>query len=624
MTATQGDIDLADVDEILTSGSGGVTLDAAAGDITVAADSANTEIKTTGTATLTGKAIGGANPLDIEDATALTISDLDGATKHIQIREQTASTIAGTTITVATATSGDIDINYDGADAVAIDNGHALTSIVLSDGGNFSYTSTDADALTLTISHTGIGDVTYDSLSTGILTVAASSLTNGNLEIHNDVGITVSGQLDTSTTNGNLILEALTGIINLDAVDDILTAGGGDVTVTATAGDITIDDATDNDEIVNTGTTGTVTLTGAAIGATNALDLNGATALVINDLDGATKHIKIDEQTASTIADTTITVATATSGTIDIDYVGDDVVDIDNGHVLASIVLSDGSFSYTATAGDINVSGAINAAISPTGGVSLIADSGKIYTTGGNDDTLNVAITGSSNQADDKGVGLPGDSNQKAAILIKSSDSLILGTDATLTANGTYNTTYDDRASINFLDSAATAKDPGSAFDLAIYLASTGGDVTVNSEVTMTAANGTMVIDAYDTVTFGDTFEDSTFGATNRLEASSRISEILNDAYILGKLPHADEFGAGKNPWAGFGGEYVLRGGRPEAWVLKWIDSAPLPLPQLAPLITFEPEREDDSEVEEIEKDGEPADLEGTYLSFTDILAQWR
>jgi len=99
-----------------------------------------------------------------------------------------------------------------------------------------------------------------------------------------------------------------------------------------------------------------------------------------------------------------------------------------------------------------------------------------------------------------------------------------------------------------------------------------------------------MVIDAYDTVTFGALFEDSLAGdgvtsdVGNWLEVASRRSEWLND--VIGpdpRLPYAQ--GGGPFP---DGYTYVLRGsgsdnpdigdGAP-AWVLEWEPGQAAPLP---------------------------------------------
>ncbi|HUW20040.1 MAG TPA: right-handed parallel beta-helix repeat-containing protein [Sedimentisphaerales bacterium] len=243
------------------------------------------------------------------------------------------------------------------------------------------------------------------------------------------------------------------------------------------------------------------------------------------------------------------------------------------------------------------------------GGVSLIADNGKIFTPGGDNDTLSAIIAGYSNQAEDIGVELPQDPDQKAAIVIISADTLKLGPDAELWADGIYDTTgeVDDRAAIKFLDVEGTViggvpRKAGDPFDAAIYLASTTGDVDVSSPVSILSSEsaqvpdgdtepigepmGAMVIDAYDTVTFDngvlfnaatplDTlFQNSLANGQvgDRLEVASRITEWLFQAVLGGTLPYAG--GGGPFPT---GYNYVLRGaglGNPaitdgRAWVLE-------------------------------------------------------
>jgi hypothetical protein len=190
----------------------------------------------------------------------------------------------------------------------------------------------------------------------------------------------------------------------------------------------------------------------------------------------------------------------------------------------------------------------------------------------------------------------------KAAIVIMSAADLKLGSDAELVANGVYDTTgtVDDRLGIKFLDSPADIPLPGAyprnqgvPFDLAIYVASTTGDVDVSAPVSIMSNGetpaGAMIVDAYDTVTFdgkvpGGLFETSLANGNvgDRLEVCSRITEWLDD--VGTRLPYP--FGGG--PFT-TGYNYVLRGAgleNPEitderAWVLKSknrpSEAAPLP-----------------------------------------------
>ena len=76
--------------------------------------------------------------------------------------------------------------------------------------------------------------------------------------------------------------------------------------------------------------------------------------------------------------------------------------------------------------------------------------------------------------------------------MVMSQDTLNLGTEAALTAYGQYDTTgaVDDRAGVGFLDVPDThiplgdiLRDEGDPFDVAIYVASTDGDVDVSGSV---------------------------------------------------------------------------------------------------------------------------------------------
>ncbi len=279
---------------------------------------------------------------------------------------------------------------------------------------------------------------------------------------------------------------------------------------------------------------------------------------------------------------------------------------------------SDGSL-YLHAVGDISLADYVKASTCEDcpgygGGVSIISDTGKIFTPGGDNDTLNVSIIGRSVDAalldeGEEGIGVdlphgPG----KAAIVIQSAADLKLGPEAELKASGMYDDTglVDDRSGVNFLDEPATiggvARDEGDPIDVAIYVASTEGDVDVSSPVSIKSAEplseklnnenergyvcepgGTMVIDAFDTVTFdagglGETpFQDSLEAGTvgDRLEVCSRITEWLFQA--SGRLPFAGNAAAMSNLWYGNPDSYVLRGaglGNPaitdgRAWVLE-------------------------------------------------------
>jgi hypothetical protein len=128
--------------------------------------------------------------------------------------------------------------------------------------------------------------------------------------------------------------------------------------------------------------------------------------------------------------------------------------------------------------------------------------------------------------------------------------------------------------------------------------------VTVNSQVSM-AANGTMVVDAYDTVDIGDNFTASepwSDGASNGLELVSRKTVTIDEAIIYNRLPYASEARGKRAPsWftdALMGVDtYMLRG---KEAVLAEVLASTGAVPIAAP-VGFKPE--DRREIEEPNKE---------------------
>ncbi|VAW79427.1 hypothetical protein MNBD_GAMMA15-1785, partial [hydrothermal vent metagenome] len=275
--------------------------------------------------------------------------------------------------------SGALTLNADDGinlnDSVTIDGDLALDG----DANNAVDTNDNIQFLAgITVSSSG-GSLTLDATTGGITGVGA-------LTLNASTGINLN---DAMTTNGTTSLTSTTGDIAL--TDNAISAGTNSVSVTATAGNITVA-ATGTADI---STTGTVTLTGGAIGATNTLDIAGATEIVVNDTGAG--NISIAEITASTIATTTLTVANATSGNLDIAYFGGDVVNINNGHVF-DVTTVDHAFNYTATAGDISQVGDLTM----PGNSSFTASVGAIdLTNAGNDfiGTVSLNNSGANNVA---------------------------------------------------------------------------------------------------------------------------------------------------------------------------------------------------------------------------------
>ena len=259
-----------------------------------------------------------------------------------------------------------------------------------------------------------------------------------------------------------------------------------------------------------------------------------------------------------------------------------------------------------------------------TGGVLVYSLEGSIFT-GSKEDGLNVNVTGSSDHWNGRGVFNPYyltyndegevefndyygnfDNIAKAAVVIVSAEDLTLGPKGSLNAFGTYYDDVDDRALTNSLDVDANIggydRDKGDPYDWAIYARSIDGNVHVDMPTQILSCDfvpfvnggtignlrvasvetldqpdgyweqthkGTMVVDAYDSISFGSNFvaslENGDVGSS--LEVVSRITEWLEDA--VGRLPFNLSLPAGYS--------YVMRGAGLEnsaitdgrAWVLE-------------------------------------------------------
>ncbi|HLB75095.1 MAG TPA: filamentous hemagglutinin N-terminal domain-containing protein, partial [Sedimentisphaerales bacterium] len=363
--------------------------------------------------------------------------------------------------------------------------------------------------------------------------------TSGDVDIFaSDNTIRIEGNIDTATFNaGDIILHN-----NTIAADGVLLDAGGDVVLakdkTMTGlGALTIeagnnislgkDLAGHNHSGGDVTTRGDMTLTaGDDIEAYGDLtSVNGSVSLYSSD---DTTHLG-----GNVTASTNVLLNNNTR----FEGAGNQRVNARTGTLTANGSLektTNGSL-YLHSSGDMSVADHL-AAVS--GGVSLVSDTGRIHSDGAG--TLNVPITGSSDGT--TGVDLPG-GGKAAIVVISKQQDLNLGGGATLTANGAYDpTVYDDRASINFKNAGANH---GVPIDVAIYLASfdqaTGTGASVNASSPVNVANGgAMVIDAFDTVTFGggSGLKDSLLNKTvDHLELCSRISTSLADASLNGRLP---------------------------------------------------------------------------------------
>ncbi len=232
--------------------------------------------------------------------------------------------------------------------------------------------------------------------------------------------------------------------------------------------------------------------------------------------------------------------------------------------------------------GDINVStkdfgaeapqlgnGARGVLKSSAGGVSV--NSGGTVKTDGTANLDNVDIEGFSDGV--AGVDLPYGPG-KAAVVLKGDTGMDVGAGTNITANGAYNNgPTDDRADVMF-------DMTGSPIDIAVYIAGydgagAGGDVDVAGTVNVTPGTGTVVFDAWNDVNIGAGFT-AALPATGpeRLEVSSRTTTTYEAAVSNNTLPFAAAYQATSSTFFGNPNNYILRGSRPLAYVLKPAEDA--------------------------------------------------
>jgi hypothetical protein len=393
-------------------------------------------------------------------------------------------------------------------------------------------------------------------------------------------GALIANNTITKTGLGDLTLAGETGVTlaGIVAVESPVASGtGGNLFI--------LDDFTACGDLL---ATGNITFGGSVVNAT---------------LDGAA-HQLIDAENGTLTA--TGSVSKVTEGDLTL-HGGSDGVAV---NLSGPVSTSSGNLWISADNSDIQVGGDLTAG---QGGVSVISNNGSIYTNDGSG-ALNIAVAGWSNDNIDgsgsTGVSLP--NGNRAAIVIVSGETLSLGSGATLSADGLYNAAIvDDRAATYFLDSGQYAGDP---IDVAIYVASTQGDVHVAAPQVSVAAGGTMVADAYDAVTFGSGFIASLpGGGIGWLEACSRITTSLTEATTQQSLPYADDPDAIE---AIIGGSYVLRGN-------SFIDALVLQEEEVAPPVR--PIIEEEAAMTAIPASvdlGEMGQIEGATLANLQWLAE--
>ena len=491
---------------------------------------------------------------------------------------------AGTTLTKIAANVTGVDVTF--------------AKAVTADGADQTF-----DAKTGTL----LASSTITKTSTGNLTLSGVTLVDleGAVDVQ-DGDLVITDKVDAEgdlTASGSVTLNELANlagdVTGVDVTfDKAVTADGSDQTFDAKTGTLLA-----SSTITKT-STGKLTLSGVTL-----VDLEGAVDVQKGDLEisdnvtvAAGKTLKAssnvilaDHKTLTGEGDLTLEATNGAIAVAKIDMLANnetltltqnDAINMANFSVTNDkntdlVANSTGSSvkseaadewkSTTATAvdnielsgtGDIIIGGDLT---STSGGVKIVSSAGGIYDKTSGTTLDNVAITGTSNGT--TGVDLPDGTTTggKAAIVIQSKSKLTLGANTTLTANGSYSTSTDDRSPYTRIDT------DGSKNDIAIYVESTENNIgAVDSTIAM-PSNATMVIAAKTIVNsdsidraFGGNFtsSDPWSVASNRLELVSNDSPSIEEAIRLKYLPHARITRGNIAPtwFHGASEGYVLRG----------------------------------------------------------------
>ncbi|MHC4643645.1 MAG: autotransporter outer membrane beta-barrel domain-containing protein, partial [Planctomycetota bacterium] len=612
LTADELDLDAADgigagaaIETVATTIDADTTGNGAHIDIDNASGSATelSSVSTTGTgANITFDQTGGGADFG-QTGGALTLTTATTTTGNIDIDATSGIQIGG-----SIAAGGAYDITASGGDVIFAANGKVTgssTSSIEATAGSIANTGSDEAT---TIETTGAGSnltltaANATTQSTKPMTIVSGGDLTLNAPLDNTSSTTTLRSVDNLAINKN-ITDA--GSISAHSGTD----GTGDVTFGA---GVTLDAPTIN---LRSGD-------GPGGGANAVVDIMTNTPTVVAD----TLSIRQDGQMGDSVTPWNPNVTNNAS--IDLISQSDE----------SSIYTTDADSWQSITAeardnieligswgGDIKIASA--GLLSHEGGVNVVSNGGSIYTPGAGG-ALNAPITGYSDESADIGVDLPyawyaewiaPGSSKKAAIVIQSSSQdLKLGPDATLTANGTYDPTqFDDRLSF-LADSTTSEALRGDEVDVAIYLGGYNVDMGSGSvwiENKSLSEIGTLAIDAYDTVTFTDAFENSLPGSTiRRLEVVSRLSPDIETAIDDDTLPYAD------NPSlladGLYLGTYILRG---KYWVTNEVLGKREEVPIVPPKLQ---EPEEQGEVEDPDTEALVALLEELGIGVQPHLAR--
>ncbi len=350
-------------------------------------------------------------------------------------------------------------------------------------------------AVTATSLTAGTGNITFDQTGTQTLLVTNASVTTGAgaITITNNAATTITaasttnGNIDVTTTSGNLTLTTLTaggsGNITASTVTsgnitvDVLTADASTVTITS-AGTINEAAAGDAAADINVGS-GTIDLNAASgIGNTLAIELTG------KSISADTTTGAIDLNSLATAGTGTVTVSSLTTsvGTIRLDQTGNEALTI------SSATTTNGSIDFTNT-GDATTDRLILANIVAGGSSNVTATtftSGNIFVGSITADANSVTLT-SASSINDEAVDATNDINVGSGTVTLSAITGIGNTaDLEFTASSISAVTTNGNIDLNSQAGAATGS--VTATNLQTGTGSISLDQTGNEALIVTSA----------------------------------------------------------------------------------------------------------------------------------------
>ncbi|MHC5061578.1 MAG: two-partner secretion domain-containing protein, partial [Planctomycetota bacterium] len=422
-------------------------------------------------------------------------------------------------------------------------------------GGIFINNSTSGAVNITTIDGTvgldaGAGDISLTNTGRNIKVSSAIDTDDGAVDL---TGALLD--IDAAINATTLIDLAASGNIELARVENIINAGSGDVTLVASSGirPETYDDAADN--VTEISSSGTVSLSAQAIRAQGGnvgrspVDISGADTLIITDTGGG--QIRINEQDASTIESTEITVGAVNNGIIEIAYNNGDSVSIGDDHSLNNIDLdqAQSSFSYTATTGDISV-GAVDVGAET---VIITASAGSIEH---DSDVLTAATANITASGDIGAVGDKIDTNvttlqaDAANIYISEADGITLDTLVAVTDIDIDNAAGDIIVDTVTAGGAATMDASAGSIlndeDAGTYLAAATADLDALNDIGAADDKLDTMVDNLEAaaaniyITEADDVTLNTLAADTNIDIDNAAGDIIIDTVSAGGIAKID------------------------------------------------------------------------------------